>query len=61
MFAPEGLSAGDGDGPGCLEPGRLPLSGTQRRHAELKGERVWCEKDLSLKSSGLFGTSVGRE
>ena len=41
-----------------------PLSTTQVLTggiAELKGEMVWCEKDLSLKSSGLSGTSVGRE
>ena len=41
-----------------------PLSATQVLTggiAELKGETVWCEKDLSLKSSGLSGTSVGRE
>lgn len=62
MFTPEGLSAGDSDGPGCLEPGRPPVRHSEVLTggiAELKGERVWCEKDLHLKSSGISGTSIG--
>lgn len=62
LFTPEGFSAGDSDGPGCLEPGRPPVRHSEVLTggiAELKGERVWCEKDLRLKSSGVSGTSIG--
>ena len=46
---------------GAWSQGDSPCPALRGGIAELKGERVWCEKDLSLKSSGLFGTSMGRE
>lgn len=46
---------------GAWSQGDSPCPVLRGGIAELKGERVWCEKDLSLKSSDLFGTSMGRE
>ena len=49
LFTPEGLSAGDSDGPGCLEPGRPPV-----RHSEvLTGGIAELKGEEGIFTSGL--------